>query len=339
MNKKIAVILFNLGGPDSLSAVKPFLFNLFYDPAIIRLINPFRWLLAKFISSKREKDAIEIYAKMGGASTILPITNKQAELLENKLNTKSKDQFKVFVSMRYWHPFAKEILAKVKEFEADEVLLLPLYPQFSTTTTKSSLDEFSKMIKAKTVCCYYKDPEFIKAHVEMIKAKLPKGKYRILFSAHGLPEYIVKNGDPYQWQIEQSVQGIMEKLGSKIDHVICYQSKVGKLKWLEPSTEEEIKKAAAENIAVVIVPIAFVSDHSETLVELDLEYKDVFQSKCKKAYIRIDALNYNENYTQALFNQVKLMTEGKAIRCNGNLEIFAQNKCLTNLKDCPCHKN
>ena len=338
MSKKIAVVLLNLGGPDKLSSVKEFLFNLFYDPAIIRLKNPFRWLLAKFISSKREKTAQEIYAQMGGGSTILPVTKKQAELLEVELNKNLKSEFKVFVSMRYWHPFASEAINKIEKFSPDEILLLPLYPQFSTTTTKSSLDEFSKLLKdtkIKTTCCYYKDPNFIKAHVDLIKEKLPKEKFRILFSAHGLPEYIIKNGDPYQWQIEQTVNSIIKEIG-QVDHVICYQSKVGRLKWLGPSTEEELHKAAEENIAVVVVPIAFVSDHSETLVELDIEYKELFKEKCSKAYIRVPALNEDANFIKALFEQTKLMLETEPQALKGNLKAFTKKQCDANFKDCFC---
>lgn len=339
MTKKIVVVVLNLGGPDKLSSVKEFLFNLFYDPAIIRLSNPFRWLIAKLISSRREETAKEIYSQMGGKSTILPATNKQAKTLEIELNKKLQDEFKVFVSMRYWHPFANEVAKKVKVYAPDEILLLPLYPQFSTTTTKSSLDEFVKLMKdynLKTTCCYFKDPNFIKSHVELIKKNLPKEKYRILFSAHGLPEKIIKQGDPYQYQVEETVKSVVKELAPKTDYVVCYQSKVGPLKWIGPSTEDELKKAAEENIAVVVVPIAFVSEHSETLVELDIEYKELFEEKCKKSYIRIPALNDNDLFIKALFDQIKLMIDGKAKSSKDNLKIYSQTKCKGSFKDCPC---
>lgn len=340
LNKKIAVVLLNLGGPDKLSAVKPFLFNLFYDPAIIRLINPFRWLLAKFISSKRENYAKEIYKQMGGASTIFPITKKQALPLEKKLGK----QFKVFVSMRYWHPFASEVIQEVIKYKADEIILLPLYPQFSTTTSKSSLEEFFNLLKkeglnAKAVCCYFKDKNFIKAHSDLIKEKLPKEKFRIIFSAHGLPEYIVRDGDPYQWQIEQTVEAIVEQLDENIDYVISYQSKVGRLKWLEPSTEKELNKAAEQNLAVVVVPIAFVSDHSETYVELDIEYKKLFEEKCQKPYIRITALNDNDNYINSLKEQVYFTLEHKANLEKEKVKIFAKDICRSNFSKCMCKNN
>ena len=315
MTRKIAVVLLNLGGPDKLSSVKGFLFNLFYDKAIIRISNPFRWILAKFISSKREKIAQEIYQQIGGSSTILPITIKQAEKLELALKTNKKDEFKVFVSMRYWHPFAREVIKEIEKYKADEILLVPLYPQFSTTTTESSFEEFKKISKqkVKTICCYYKNHNFIKAHVDLIKEAIKKvnGEYRVLFSAHGLPEIIIKKGDPYQWQVEETVKEIIKNLDETVDFAICYQSKVGSLKWISPSTEDELLRATQDDKSVIIVPIAFVSDHSETLVELDIEYKELFEIKSNKQYIRVNALNENEDFISCLVDQVHLMLENE----------------------------
>lgn len=308
MSKKIAVVLLNLGGPDNLENVKPFLFNLFNDKAIINLPNPFRWLLAKLISNLRENKAKHIYSQIGGKSPILEISLKQSEELEKKLNISKNEQYKVFVSMRYWHPFAEEIMNKIEEYEAEEIVLLPLYPQFSTTTTQSSFDSFTKISKRnfKRICCYFDNKNFIQSHYGLLKESMKsiKGNFRILFSAHGLPEKIIDEGDPYQWQIEQTVSQIMNLFNEKIDYRICYQSKVGRMKWLEPSTESELLKAAEENIAVIVVPIAFVSDHSETLVELDLEYKTLYNSISNKDYIRVGALNLNDNYLNALAEQV-----------------------------------
>lgn len=349
MTKKIAVILLNLGGPDKLSSVKHFLFNLFNDPAIIRLYNPFRWLLAKLIASRREEKAKGIYSQMGGGSPIFDLTLRQAKALEDVLSNKKKDQeFKILVSMRYWHPFASEVIEKLRKFSPDEILLLPLYPQFSTTTTQSSLKEFASLLKKsdlknvnlKSVCCYYQDPDFIKAQANLIKDKIDKfkDKFRILFSAHGLPEYIIKQGDPYQFQIEETSKKIVKELAiNKLDYVVCYQSKVGPLKWLGPSTEEELLKAAKENIAVVVVPIAFVSEHSETLVELDIEYKELFEQNCKKAYIRVPALNEEESFIQCLANQVELMLNGTPKVSKDNLKLFTKSVCADNFVNCICN--
>ncbi len=312
MSKKKAIIVFNLGGPDNLSSVKAFLFNLFYDPCIITLPNPFRWILAKFISSRRENKAKEIYKEMGGRSPILPITEKQAALLEAEINDKN---VKVFVSMRYWHPFAKDVVKAIEKFEPEEIVFLPLYPQYSTTTTKSSFDEFLKELKnsklknlkISAVNNYHKDKYFIKAHLELINEAIKTMKdsnYRILFSAHSLPEYIIERGDPYKKQIEETVDIIVKTLPQDLDYKICYQSKVGPLKWLSPSSEDEIIKAAKEGKSVIIVPIAFVSEHSETLVELDIEYKELFSEHSTKQYHRVPALNYNKDFILALKNQI-----------------------------------
>ncbi len=305
--KKTAVVLLNLGGPDSLEGVKGFLFNLFNDKAIINLPNPFRWLIAKIISSTRSGKTKNIYSNIGGGSPLLELTKLQAKALEKSLMTvQKKVGFKVFVSMRYWHPFSWEVVEEIKIFGADEVLLLPLYPQFSTTTTKSSIDDFKKNLKnvpIKAVCCYYDDSFFIEAHLEKIKSLYQKvknkdKKIRILFSAHGLPKSVIEKGDPYQWQIEKTVEAIMKKLS--VEYVVCYQSKVGPMKWLEPNTESEIQRAAEEGFAVIIVPIAFVSEHSETLYELDIQYKELADKIGLKGYYRTEALGVDELFIESL---------------------------------------
>ena len=226
MEKKIGVILFNLGGPDKLSAVKPFLFNLFNDPAIIGAPSFIRYFLAHLISSKREKTAKEIYSFIGGKSPILEETEEQKKQLEELLKTE-KENYKVFVTMRYWKPFIDETVTKVMKWQPDEVILLPLYPQFSTTTSGSSLKSWKKEIDirkytvpTKIICCYPTEENFIKAHVNEIKKIIKKAKkqninnknIRILFSAHGLPEKIIKKGDPYQNQVEKTVSRVLESL-------------------------------------------------------------------------------------------------------------------------------
>jgi ferrochelatase len=283
---KIAVILFNLGGPDGPDAVQPFLFNLFHDKAIIRLPQPLRFFVAKLISSRRAPVAREIYAKIGGGSPIRANTEAQAAALEAKLNEGSaQPQFKCFTAMRYWHPFSDDVARRVADFGADEVVLLPLYPQFSTTTSASSLDAWRRAARkagftapAKTVCCYPQENGFIRAlaaaSAAAYAAALPYGKPRVLFSAHGLPETIVKSGDPYQWQCGQTVAALTQAMNIPgLDSVLCFQSRVGPLKWIGPATDDEVRRAGADRAPLVIVPIAFVSEHSETLVELDIEYR------------------------------------------------------------------
>ncbi|MFY9287876.1 MAG: ferrochelatase [Alphaproteobacteria bacterium] len=281
--KKTALILFNLGGPDNQAAVKPFLFNLFKDPAIIQLPLLLRLFVAKMISSRREKKAQGIYQKMGGGSPILKNTENQSQALNKVLG----ENFKTFVVMRYWHPFADEVVGDVKNYAPDEIVLLPLYPQFSTTTTASSLKNWHETAEkvgltapTKTICCYPTEPGFIGSLAASTKAAYEKarafGAPRILFSAHGLPEKIIKAGDPYQWQCEQTAAALVKALNiSALDWELCYQSRVGPLKWIGPATDEEVQRAGRDKIPVVMVPIAFVSEHSETLVELDMEYRDL----------------------------------------------------------------
>ncbi|MFP3020144.1 ferrochelatase [Wolbachia endosymbiont (group A) of Pogonocherus hispidulus] len=306
---KKAVILFNLGGPDSLNAVRPFLFNLFYDRRIINLPNSFRFLLAKFISAKRENTAQEIYEQIGGKSPILDNTKAQANALELKLNENRNHVHKVFICMRYWRPFADEVIKSVKQFDPDEVILLPLYPQYSTTTTLSSIENWQKNAKKHGLKCntkiihhYYDNENFIEAHANLIakhyKLASRIDKPRVLFSAHSLPLSVIKKGDPYALQVEETVQLIVKKLNIKdLDWSICYQSKIGPVKWLEPSTESELLRAKADGVPVVLSPISFVSEHSETLVELDIEYKAIIKDGY---YFRVPTLSIDPLFIKCL---------------------------------------
>lgn len=344
-NKKIAVVLFNLGGPDSLGGVRRFLFNLFYDPAIITIPNPFRWFLAHFISFRRYKSSQKLYALMGGKSPIMEETQAQADNLQRFLNSNDENEYKVFISMRYFEPFSDSVIKEIEVFEADEITLLPLYPQFSTTTTGSSINDFqdklskSKIsdIAVKTVCCYNKDKKFIKSHVNLIKKYLPKdiSNLRILFSAHGLPQKTIDMGDPYQFQVENSVKEIIEILQTEykqLDYKICYQSKVGPLKWLEPNAEDEIKLAGKQNRDVMIIPIAFVSEHVETLVELDIEYKEIAVSN-NIDYIRVPTLSIDSLFIESLADQVR----GALDFNKGQVApIDLGNKCDNKFVKCPC---
>lgn len=310
---KIAIILLNLGGPDELKAIKPFLFNLFYDPAIINLPKPMRWLFAKLISSRRAVKARDIYNKIGGKSPILELTNLQAKALEEQLSLQDNDsEYKVFVSMRYWHPMSDMVVRNVRNYSPDKVILLPLYPQFSTTTTGSSFADWERAansigltIPTTKICCFPADLGFIAAHAKLIKDAYWRasetGKPRVLFSAHGLPEKIIEKGDPYQWQVEKTVAMITQILAiEELDYSICYQSKVGLLKWLTPSAESEIKKAGSEKIPLLIVPVSFVSEHSETLVELDIEYRHLAEKYGVTGYVRVPALGVEPLFIETL---------------------------------------
>ena len=316
--KKIAIILFNLGGPDSLDAVKPFLFNLFYDPYIIRAPKYIRLLIAKYISWRREETAKDIYRQIGGKSPILEQTQDQAYELEGFLNKQHRHRYKVFVAMRYWHPFIDEVLEEIVTFSADEILLLPLYPQFSTTTTKSFYTAWNKASpkpssQVKTICCYPSNPGLIAAIARKLVAAYNEveTETRILFSAHGLPKSIVEAGDPYQSQVELTVKEILRRADlSDADYVICYQSRVGPVEWLKPYTDEEIKRAGIDKRSVIIVPVAFVSEHSETLVELDIEYKHLARAAGVQTYKRIETVQTDVDFIKGLANIVSHSIEG-----------------------------
>ncbi|MFC7048029.1 ferrochelatase [Emcibacter nanhaiensis] len=310
--EKIAVVLFNLGGPDSLEAVKPFLYNLFYDPAIISVPNPLRWFLAKLISTRRAPFARDIYREIGNKSPLLEQTEDQARALEEKLNQSGTGDYGCFIAMRYWHPFSDEAVEKVKAFGPDRIILLPLYPQYSLTTTGSSLIDWTKKAKAAglevpswIIREYPTDPKFIDAHVALIREALDKidtpSDYRLLFSAHGLPKKVIEAGDPYQKQVEETCAAIIEKLGDTgLEYVTCYQSRVGPLEWIGPSTEDEIDRAGEDGKNLIIVPVAFVSEHSETLVELDIEYREFAEKAGVREYIRVPALQCQPDFIDGL---------------------------------------
>ena len=337
-----AVILFNLGGPDKLENVKPFLFNLFNDPAIINLPSFFRYPLAKLISSRRAPIAKKIYQELGGSSPILQLTKEQSSALELKLN-KDDDlsEYKCFVVMRCWHPRAENVVREVIHYNPEEVILMPLYPQYSAATSGSSIKEWNDIclknhfkVKTSTICCYPTDESFIQAHKDEIIKKIDNLKnFKLIFSAHGLPEKNIKKGDPYQWQVEQSVNKIVQSLNiENLDWILSYQSRVGPLKWIGPSTEDIIIENSKLGKQIVLVPIAFVSEHSETLVELDIEYKELADKNGCKDYLRVPALGTNENYIKAMSN---LIINKKNYYLNG--DIFPPKiQCPNQFKKCPC---
>ena len=339
---KKAIILFNLGGPDKLENVEPFLFNLFYDPAILNLPKFIRYPLAKLISKRRAPITKKIYKEIGGSSPILKLTNDQAVELENSLNSNQKDIiYRTFVVMRCWNPRASQIVKEVRKFNPAEVILLPLYPQYSATTSGSSINEWKEIckienfnVKTGAFCCYPTDNSFIDAHINEIKKKVNNiNNFKLIFSAHGLPEKNIKNGDPYQWQIEQTVDEIVKKMNiENLDHILSYQSRVGPLKWIGPSTESVIIENSKYGKHIVIVPIAFVSEHSETLVELDIEYKKLAEQYGCKNYTRVPALGVNESFIKSL---LKLILNKESYKFKEGL-YSPKNKCPSKFKKCPC---
>ena len=339
---KKAVILFNLGGPDKLENVEPFLFNLFNDPAILNLPSLLRYPLAKLISNRRAPTAKKIYEELGGSSPILKLTEKQSSALERKLNIDDQNnKYKCFVVMRCWHPRAEVVIKDVINYNPNEIILMPLYPQYSAATSGSSIKEWNDIctknsfkVKTSTICCYPTDENFVKAHKEEILKKIENlENFKLIFSAHGLPEKNIKKGDPYQWQVEQSVNKIVESLNIKdLDWILSYQSRVGPLKWIGPSTEDIIVENSKLEKHIVLVPIAFVSEHSETLVELDIEYKELADKNGCKNYSRIKALGTNENYIKAMSNLIINKQD-----YNFKRDLFPPKiQCPSQFKKCPC---
>ena len=313
---RTAIVLFYLGGPDSLEAVRPFLTNLFNDPAIIRLPGLLRGLVARLIAGRRAPVARQIYAQMGNRSPILPNTEAQARALEQALG----GEMKCFIAMRYWHPMTAETVAAVKSYAPEQIILLPLYPQFSTTTTASSYkiwcDEAKRQAltaPTRLVCCWPVEEGFVSAAAALIEAGLarvrvqaPAAEPLVIFSAHGLPKKIVTDGDPYVTQVEASAGAIAQRLGSGPEQwMITYQSRVGPLEWVGPATDAVIAQAAKEKRAIVVFPIAFVSEHSETLVELDIEYRHLAERNGAAAYERIGAVATHADFITGLAGLVR----------------------------------
>jgi len=334
---KKAVILFNLGGPDNLEAVEPFLFNLFNDPAIISLPSIFRYPLAKLISKRRAPIAKAIYSEMGGKSPILEETQAQACAIEKKLEGE-EDDYKCFIVMRCWNPRASETVEKVKKYNPSQIILLPLYPQYSNATSGSSIKDWLDVCKkesltaeTKIVCCYPTEKNFILSYANLIKSKIDLNKLNettLIFSAHGLPENKIRGGDPYQWQVEQSVKELTKKLAiENLNYILSYQSRVGPLKWIGPSTENVIKEEAKKNKIIVVVPVAFVSEHSETLVELDIEYRKLAEQNGSKEYIRVPAVTVNQDFISSLKSSI--------LRASTGERFTSSIKCPENLKKCP----
>jgi len=336
---KLAVVLFNLGGPDSPEDIEPFLRNLFSDPAILSVPDFVRKPLARFIARRRVPVAKEIYAKIGGRSPILEETQAQARTLEKVLDERGHET-RAFIAMRCSPPFSEACARDVAAWKPEKIVLLPLYPQFSTTTTGSSFDAWDRAaremnVPTSRICCYPQQKGFVAEAAKLIEGMWNRRKagvdYRLLLSAHGLPERTIARGDPYQWQVEQSAAAIVDRLGIKeLDWQVCYQSRVGPLKWIGPATDAEIRKAGADNKGVVLAPIAFVSEHSETLVELDIEYAHVAKSAGVADYLRVATVGTGTLFVEGLADLVEhaAVTCGTASGADGRI-------CPLSFRACP----
>jgi ferrochelatase len=321
--RRVGVVLFQLGGPDTLAAIEPFLYNLFCDPDIIDF--PFarigRKPLAKLISTTRARKVQHHYATIGGGSPIRRFTEGQARALEAELANRGLDA-RCFVAMRYWHPFTSEAIAQLQAAQCEEVVLLPLYPQYSSTTTGSSLNEwhrlFHRAVPVHNVGPFYQHPMYLDALIEKIEGALARfpvpARAEIVFSAHSVPLSVISKGDPYQRQIEETVGLLMERGGWPNRYRLCYQSKVGASKWLQPSLHRTIHDLAAEKVReVCIVPAAFVSDHVETLGEIDHEAREEAWRLGITQFEMSGGLNDSPRFISAL-GQLVLQTLGERVQ-------------------------
>jgi protoporphyrin/coproporphyrin ferrochelatase len=317
---RIGVLLFNLGGPDTLKDVKPFLYNLFSDPDIIRL--PWRALqkpLAWIISTGRYKKSRGYYEQIGGGSPLRKITEQQAHALEEELRRRGINA-KTYVGMRYWKPFTEEAIARLLSDRITHLIVLPLYPQFSISTTGSSLNRMRAIFaqngdqspRVSVIESWQADPHYIDALASMVSEELahfpdqtPSGTH-IVFSAHSVPVSYIEEGDPYLDQTRQTVAMVMKRLGEDRPHSLSFQSKVGPVKWLRPSTDETVRRLAVEGVSqVLLVPVSFVSEHIETLYELDILYRHVAEEVGLAHYRRVPALNCRPDFIDALANLVE----------------------------------
>lgn len=349
---KFAVVLFSIGGPDSVKDddIKKYLMNFFSDKFIIRKSFLLRKFVAFLISRGRYKKTQKIYEKIGGKSPILENTQAQADALKSLLG----EEFETFVSMRYWYPFAEDVMPKIAKVDYEKIILLPMYPQCSSTTTVSAFEDWKNVVKkvygaekseeilsrTKLICKHFESEKYLTSVTNLILNKyneavlsLPEAKLKLFFSAHSIPEHLVtEKGDPYQSQIISTVEKIIEKLHAAechIEYLITYQSKVGRLKWLEPMTETELVKCAKEKIVPIIVPIAFVSENSETLFELDIDYRELLEEHGMSNMFRVPTVSCDELYIECLADLVRAAVISE--------NAFPTRRVCSNKNtDCPC---
>ncbi|MBE9130142.1 MULTISPECIES: ferrochelatase [unclassified Coleofasciculus] len=312
---RVGVLLLNLGGPDEPEDVRPFLFNLFSDPEIIRL--PFSWLqtpLAWLISTMRAKKSQENYRQIGGGSPLRYITEAQAQALQDQLQEKGQEA-NIYVGMRYWHPFTEEAIARIKRDGIEQLVILPLYPQFSISTSGSSFRLLEKLwqedprlnqIEYTVIPSWYKQPGYLQAMADLIAQELnrfpnPESAH-IFFSAHGVPlSYVTEAGDPYQQEIEDCVNLIVQTLNRPNAHSLAYQSRVGPVEWLQPYTEDSLQELGTQGVKdLLVVPISFVSEHIETLQEIDIEYRELAEESGIEHFQRVPALNTHPIFIDSL---------------------------------------
>ncbi|MGL5078111.1 MAG: ferrochelatase, partial [Waterburya sp.] len=344
---RIGVLLLNLGGPDKIEDVRPFLYNLFSDPEIIRLpVKAFQKPLAWLISTLRASKSQENYLEIGGGSPLREITEAQAKALETKLKLMGQDA-KIYIGMRYWHPFTEEAIAQIKNDGVNKVVILPLYPQFSISTSGSSFrvleekwssDQALSAIEYTLIPSWYNHSGYLRSMADLIAQELDKfpnpEQVHVFFSAHGVPvSYVEEAGDPYQQEIEACTRLIMQTLGRPNQYTLAYQSKVGPVEWLQPYTDDALEELGAEGIEdLVVVPISFVSEHIETLQEIDIEYREVAEEAGIKNFHRVPALNTYPGFIDSLADLVvesldsRPCTFAEVIHPKKNMKMYPQEK-------------
>lgn len=344
---RIGVLLLNLGGPDKIEDVRPFLYNLFSDPEIIRLpVKALQKPLAWLISTLRAKKSQNNYLEIGGGSPLREITEAQASALETKLQEMGQD-VSVYIGMRYWHPFTEEAIAQIKSDGITKVVILPLYPQFSISTSGSSFrvleemwssDKYLKNTEYTLIPSWYDHPDYLRSMADLIEQELNKfpdpNTPHVFFSAHGVPvSYVEEAGDPYKKEIEECTRLIMQTLGRSNQYTLAYQSKVGPVEWLQPYTDDALEELGEKGIKdLVVVPISFVSEHIETLQEIDLEYREVATEAGIENFHRVPALNVHPGFIDALADLVvdsidaKPCTFAEVTHPNENMKMYPQEK-------------
>jgi len=311
---KVGVLVFNLGGPESLRDVKPFLYRLFSDPEIIRIKwSPLRKAVAYTIATLRRRKSEGYYAQIGGGSPLRRLTEEQAGALQSELRGRGIDA-ETFVGMCTWRPFLSEAVERIAQSGIDRLVILPLFPQYSFTTTRAGFEVLKQLLgrsprlkttNTKWVSTWAEHPAYVEAFALAIERELAKfrdaGKVHLLFSAHSIPESYVKEGDPYLDQTKASVERIMDRLGRKNPYELSFQSKIGPVKWLEPATNRVLQDYGSRGIQdVLVVPISFVSEHIETLYELDILYKKIAAEAGITHFKRVPALNTDPAFVKAL---------------------------------------
>lgn len=317
---RIGVLLFNLGGPDTLDDVRPFLYNLFSDPDIIRLPwRPMQKPLAWLISTLRHKKSRGYYEKIGGGSPLRRITEEQARSLEQSLAERGIEA-RAYVGMRYWNPFIEEALDQIIRDDIEYLIVLPLYPQFSISTTGSSLNWMNSLVSngryklppASVICSWEDDENYIASLAATVNEELTQfsnidsNKAHIVFSAHSVPVSYIKSGDPYLAQTEKTVELVMKQIKKELPHTLSFQSKVGPVEWLTPATDETIKRLASEGARqLLLVPVSFVSEHSETLYEMDILYRELAEQVGIIDYRRAPTVSCRSDFIGALASLVE----------------------------------